>query len=98
MLPYNCSRPKFNPVDQRAHMRFVQHSSLVFISVMVIRLRGNVGETYTSLRVFTCSVSWGQLGGNLFGAMLIGALPADICRLRVKSHVARKQAAMYIVS
>lgn len=65
---------------------------------MVIRLRGNVGQTYTSLRVFTCSVSWGQQGGNLFGAMLIGVLPADVCRLRVKSHVARERAAMYIVS
>lgn len=76
----------------------MQHSSLVFISVAVIRLRGNVGETYTSLRVFTCSVSWGQLGGNLFGAMLIGVLPADARRLRAKSHVARKKPAMYIFS
>lgn len=50
-----------------------------------------MGETYTSLRVFTCSVSRGQLGGNLFGVMLIGVLPGEMCCLRVKSHVARKQ-------
>lgn len=40
---------------------------------------------YTSVRVFGCSVSRGQPGGNLFREMLIGMLSGVICRLRVEN-------------
>ncbi len=43
---------------------------------------------YTSLHVFRCSVSGGQLGGNLFRVMLIGMLPV-ICCLCDENDVAR---------
>lgn len=44
---------------------------------------------YTSLHVFTCSVSGGQLGGNLFRVMLIGVLHGVICCLSVENVMAR---------
>lgn len=44
---------------------------------------------YTSLLVFTCSVSGGQLGGNLFGVMLIGMLSGVICCLRAENDMTR---------
>lgn len=70
-------------------IKLASHSSLCFISAVVIRLRANVGEIYTSLHVFTCTVSRGHLGGNLFGVELIGALPGVICCLCVENSVVR---------
>lgn len=70
-------------------IKLASHSCLRFISAVVIRLRANVGEIYTSLHVFTCTVSRGHLGGNLFGVELIGALPGVICCLCVENSVVR---------
>lgn len=70
-------------------IKLASHSSLCFISAVVIRLRANVGEIYTSLQVFTCTVSRGHLGGNLFGVGLIGALPGAICCVCVENRVVR---------
>lgn len=70
-------------------IKLASHSSLCFISAVVIRLGANVGEIYTSLHVFTCTVSKGHLGGNLFGVELIGALPGVICCLCVENSMVR---------
>ena len=48
-----------------------------------------MGEIYTSLSVFTCTVSRGHLGGNLFGVELIGGLPGVICCLCGENSVVR---------
>lgn len=87
------STPKglhFTTLYTRLIIKLASHSSLFFISAVVIRLRANAGEIHTSLCMFTCTVSRGHLGGNLFGVELIGALPGVICCLCVENSVVRK--------